>query len=170
MKPLGTQELHTPRLLLRKIKKEDAESLYSIGSLGSSPEDAARLVENMMQYNDDPFTFHWTLDYQGQAVGRIKAWELHPQHHYAQLGYDIGEPFRGIGLMTEAVKAVAEYLLKECEFNRVYCMVRESNPASMHVCEKAGMKHEGFLRKHWQEPDGSYTNVHYYGMLTSDLE
>lgn len=169
MKQLGTHELHTARLLLRKLRKEDAECLYFIGSLGNSLEEAVQLVENMIQYNDDPFTFHWTLDYQGKAIGRIKAWEIHPQHNYAQLGYDVGEPFRGQGLMTEAVRAVSEYLLKECEFNRVYCMVRESNPASMRVCEKAGMKHEGFLRNHWQEPDGNYVNVHYYGMLRSDL-
>ena len=169
MKQPGTQELSTQRLLLRKIKKEDAASLYSVGSLGSSLEEAVEIVENMMKYNDDLYSFHWVLEYQGKAVGRIKGWEIHPQHNYVQLGYDIGAPYRGLGLMTEAVQAVCRYLLKECEFNRVYCMVRESNPASMRVCEKAGLKHEGFLRKHWQEPDGSYVNVHYYGMLSSDL-
>ena len=76
---------------------------------------------------------------------------------------------KGKGLMTEAVKAVSIYLLKECEFNRVYCMVRESNLASNRVCEKAGMKHEGFLRNHWIQGDGSYTNVHYWGLLSSDI-
>ena len=169
MKQSGTQELATERLLLRKLRKEDAESLFAIGCLGSSLEDAVEIVANMMKHNDDPFTFHWVLDYQGKAIGRIKVWEMHPQHHYAQLEYDIGKPFRNKVLMTEAVKAVNAYLLKTCEFNRVYCMVRESNPASMRVCEKAGMKHEGFLRNHWQEPNGNYVNVHYYGMLPADL-
>lgn len=169
MKPLGTQELVTGRLLLRKIKKEDAESLYAAGCLGETLQEAVELVENMMKYNDDPFTFHWALEYQGKAVGRIKGWEIHPQHNYIQLGYDIGATYRCMGLMTEAVQAVCAYLLKECDFNRVYCMVRESNLASMRVCEKAGMQHEGFLRNHWQEPDGTYINVHYYGMLLSDL-
>ena len=170
MKAIGTKNLVTPRLILRKIKREDAESLFSIGILGEDLEDAIRTVENMIQYNDDPMSFHWALEYEGRAIGRIKGWEVDPHNNYVQLGYDIGIPYRGNGLMTEAVKAVSAYLLKECGFNRVYCMVRESNLASNRVCEKAGMKHEGFLRNHWMENDGSYTNVHYWGLLASDID
>ena len=169
MKAIGTMNLNTPRLILRKIKKEDAESLFSVGILGENLEDATNIINNMIQYNDDPMTFHWALEYEGLAIGRIKGWEVDPHNNFVQLGYDIGAPYRGKGLMTEAVKAVNEYLLKECDFNRVYCMVRESNPASNRVCEKAGMKYEGFLRNHWIQEDGSYTNVHYWGLLASDI-
>ena len=169
MKAIGTKTLVTPRLILRKISKEDAESLFSVGSLGESLQDAVQIVANMVQYNDDLMSFHWVLEYEGKVIGRIKGWEVDPHNNFVQLGYDIGVPHRGKGLMTEAVKAVSTYLLKECEFNRVYCMVRESNPASNRVCEKAGMKHEGFLRNHWIQGDGSYTNVHYWGILSSDI-
>lgn len=169
MKAIGTKTLVTPRLILRKIRKEDAENLFSAGSLGESLQDALQIVANMIQHNDDPMSFHWVLEYEGMAIGRIKGWEVDPHNNFVQLGYDIGIPYRGKGLMTEAVKAVSTYLLKECEFNRVYCMVRESNLASNRVCEKAGMKHEGFLRNHWIQGDGSYTNVHYWGILSSDI-
>lgn len=169
MKAIGTKTLVTHRLILRKIRKEDAENLFSAGSLGESLQDALQIVANMIQHNDDPMSFHWVLEYEGMAIGRIKGWEVDPHNNFVQLGYDIGIPYRGKGLMTEAVKAVSTYLLKECEFNRVYCMVRESNPASNRVCEKAGMKHEGFLRNHWIQGDGSYTNVHYWGILSSDI-
>jgi len=169
MKAIGTKNLATTRLILRKIKREDAESLFSMGILGEDLEDATKIVDNMLQYNDDPMSFNWVLEYEGIAIGRIKGWEVDPHNNYVQLGYDIGVPYRGKGLMTLAVKAVSAYLLKECEFNRVYCMVRESNIASNRVCEKAGMKHEGFLRNHWVQEDGSYTNVHYWGLLSSDI-
>jgi len=169
MKAIGTTTLVTPRLILRKISMEDAESLFSVGSLGNSLQDATQSVANMVQYNDDPLSFHWVLGYEGKAIGRIKGWEVDPHNNFVQLGYDIGVPYRRNGLMTEAVKAVCTYLLRECEFNRVYCMVKESNPASNRVCEKAGMKHEGFLRNHWIQEDGSYTNVHYWGMNASDI-
>ena len=169
MNAIGTKTLVTPRLILRKIRMEDARSLFDVGSLGETAEDAARIVDNMILYNDDPMSFHWVLEYEGMAIGRIKGWEVDPQNNFVQLGYDIGIPHRGKGLMTEAVKAVSAYLLKECAFNRVYCMVRESNPASNRVCEKAGMRHEGFLRNHWIQEDGSYTNVHYWGLLLSDI-
>ena len=169
MKAIGTKTLVTPRLILRKIHKEDAESLFSVGSLGESLQEAMEIVANMIQYNDDPMSFHWVLEYEGMAIGRIKGWEVDPHNNLVQLGYDIGVPYRRKGLMTEAVKAVSAYLLTECEFNRVYCMVRESNPASIRVCEKAGMEHEGILRNHWIQNDGTYINVHCFGLLASDL-
>ncbi len=85
-----------------------------------------------------PMTFHWALEYRGKAVGRIKGWEMDPRNGFVQPGYDIGPAYRGKELMTEAVRAVCEYLLRERGCHRVYCMVRESNPASMRVCEKGG--------------------------------
>jgi len=169
MKAIGTRNLVTSRLVLRKLQKEDADNLFNAGILGTDLEDAEKIVKNMIQYNDDLMSFHWALEYNGRAIGRIKGWEVDPHNNFVQLGYDIGIPYRGKGLMTEAVKAVSAYLLKDCEFNRVYCMVRESNPASNRVCEKAGMKHEGFLRNHWMQSDGTYTNVHYWGLLSSDI-
>ena len=169
MKAIGTKTLVTPNLILREIRMEDAESLFSVGSLGENVQDAIECVANMVRYNNDPMSFHWVLEYEGIAIGRIKGWEVDPHNNFVQLGYDIGIPYRRKGLMTEAVKAVCTYLLRECEFNRVYCMVRESNPASNRVCEKAGMKHEGVLRNHWIQDDGTYTNVHYWGMLSSDI-
>lgn len=169
MEALGTKELQTSRLILRQLQIKDAADLFIAGSLGENIEDATQLVQNMMRYNDDPRSFSWVLEYQGKAIGRIKAWEINPQNNYVQLGYDIGEAYRNKGLMTEAVRAVSIYLLKECECNRVYCMIRENNPASLRVCEKAGFLHEGTMRKHWVEPDKSYTNVYVYGLLLSDL-
>ncbi len=169
MKAIGTKFLTTPRLTLRKIQPEDAQSLFSCGILGGSLSEAGEIVGNMMKYNDDPMTFHWALEYEGKAVGRIKGWEVDSRNSFVQLGYDIGAAYRNKGLMTEAVKAVCAYLLGDCGFNRVYCMVRESNPASARVCEKSGMTHEGFLRNHWIEPDGSYVNVHVWGMLASEI-
>lgn len=169
MKAIGTKTLVTPRLILRKIHKEDAASLFSVGSLGDSLQEAMEIVANMIQYNDDPMSFHWVLEYEGMAIGRIKGWEVDPHNNFVQLGYDIGVPYRRKGLMTEAVKAVSAYLLTECEFNRVYCMIRESNPASIRVCQKAGMEHEGILKNHWIQSDGTYINVHCFGLLASDL-
>ena len=169
MIPIGSKELTTPRLLLRKFRLSDGLELFEAGTLGVSPEDATEFVRKMMEFNDDPQTFSWVIDYQGKAVGRVKAWEINPRDNYVQLGYDIGAAYRNNGLMTEAVKAVCEYLLTEAEVNRVYCMVRESNLASRRVCEKAGFTHEGTLRNHWMEADGTYVNVYVYGLLKEDL-
>ena len=169
MNPIGTKELFTSHLTLRKIRPSDAAELYAAGVLGASPEEAEATVANMIRYNDDGMNFHWILEYEGRAVGRIKAWEVNPRDDFAQLGYDIGENYRSRGLMTEAVRAVCAFLLTEGGFNRVYCMVRETNLPSRRVCEKSGMTFEATLRRHFRQPDGSYVDVRVYGILAGEL-
>lgn len=169
MNPIGTRALRTPRLVLRKICASDAAGLHSAGVLGQTLPEAEESVAKMLQYADDGMSFHWILEYQGRAVGRIKAWEVNPRDDYAQLGYDIGESCRSQGLMTEAVRAVCAFLLTDGGFNRVYCMVRETNLPSIRVCEKAGMTFEGVMRRHFKQPDGTYVDVRVYGILASEL-
>ena len=169
MNTIGTRELRTARLLLRKPQIEDAIPLHEAGILGSSPEDAQNILQNMIRYNDDPMNFHWVLCLDGLPIGRIKAWEVNPRDDYAQLGYDLAPSHRCQGYMTEAVRRVCEYLLNDAGMHRVYCMVRESNLPSIRVCEKAGLRYEGFLRQHFKQPDGSFVNVRVYGLLREEI-
>lgn len=168
MNAIGTKELHTERLVLRKLCTTDALELFSVGALGETQAEAEAAVANMICYNDDPLNFHWVIEYQGKAIGRVKAWEVSTRDSYAQLGYDIGPCYRCMGLMTEAIVAVIRYLLLDAEFNRVYAMVRENNVASIRVCEKAGMIHEGTMRRHFAQEDGTYVDVRVYGILSSE--
>lgn len=165
----GTQKLRTDRLILRKLRESDAGELHDGGCLGKTPGEALDAVRKMMENNDDPMNFHWVLEYQGRAAGRIRAWDVSLRDDYAQLGYDIAEAYRCKGLMTEAVGAVCRYLLTEAAFNRVYCMVRETNHASCRVCEKAGMTLDGVMRRHFRQPDGTYTDVRVYSILACEI-
>lgn len=169
MNAIGTNAIRTQRLVLRKMQPSDALDLYDAGALGETLDEAKEAVTNMIRYNDDPLNFHWVLEYKGKAIGRVKAWEVSTRDSYAQLGYDVGSAYRCRGFTTEAVNAVVRYLLTDAEFNRVYAMVRENNIASIRVCEKAGMLHEGTMRKHFVETNGSFSDVRVYGILASDL-
>ena len=169
MNAVGTKELHTPRLTLRKICAADTESLFECGCLGDSLEDAQRSVQKMIQCCNDPMNFHWVMDYQSHSIGRIKAWDISLRDNYAQLGYEIGAAFRSKGLMTEAVRAVCSYMLTEAGFNRLYCTIRENNLPSIRVCEKAGMTFDGIMRKHFKQSDGIYTDVRIYSILASEI-
>lgn len=168
MKEIGTTTLHTDRICLRKLRKGDAADLFDAGVLGDTLTEAEEILSNMIRYNDDPMNFHWVLEYEGKAVGRVKAWEVSVRDSYAQLGYDIGNQYRSLGLMTEAVWAVTRYLLTAADFNRVYCVVRENNLPSIRVCEKAGMTREGVMRKHFADGD-AFVDAIVFGILASDL-
>lgn len=170
MIPIGTRDIITARLLLRRPVLADASALVANHSLAMSLEEAQRCVADMVKEAEKTFCFHWVITMDGEVVGRIKCWEVNPYNGYTQLGYDIGPDYRGRGIMTEAVGAVIRYMLNEADANRVYCSVRENNLASRRVCEKNGMIHEGVLRQHYARQDGGYDDVHLYGIIKSDLK
>lgn len=170
MKAVGTRTITTPRLVLRAPQMADAEPLMRIRSLSMPLAEARKTVAAMVAEYAKPFCFHWVITADGQVVGRIRGWEVNPYNGYVQLGYDTGAEFRCRGYMTEAVQAVVRYLLTEADAHRVYCSVRESNPASCRVCEKNGMRHEGTLRQHYARQDGGYDDVRIYGILREELE
>lgn len=65
----------------------------------------------------------------------------------AELGYWLGEPFWGKGIVTEAVSAITRYAMREFGLVRIYAMPYITNPASAKVLEKAGYMLEGKMRK-----------------------
>lgn len=65
----------------------------------------------------------------------------------AQLGYWLGEPFWGRGIMTEAVQAFTEYAFANFDLCRIAARVFQGNVASRRVLEKAGFRLEGRLRR-----------------------
>lgn len=169
MKPVGSRNITTPRLVLRPQQPSDAEELVRAGSLAMTVPEAKRAVAAMIGEAKKPFCFHWTIVLEGQAVGRIKGWEVDPYNGYVQLGYDIGPAYRGKGYMSEAVSAVIRYLFIQARAHRVYCSVRTGNAASRRVCEKCGMTLEGTMRQHYARQDGGYDDVCIYGILQDDM-
>ncbi len=64
----------------------------------------------------------------------------------AELGYWLGEPFWGRGIMSQAVAEFAAWAFKHIELYRMYANVFATNGASARVLEKAGFECEGRLR------------------------
>ena len=90
--------------------------------------------------------FSWViaLKEDGELAGMITA---RPDEWRVDLGYVLGRNFWGRGYMTEAVRAVVDYLLSEPEVFRVWAVCDVENLASARVLEKAGMRREGVLRR-----------------------
>jgi [ribosomal protein S5]-alanine N-acetyltransferase len=84
-----------------------------------------------------------------EAIGGIGI-RLQPNiyRRSAELGYWLGEPFWGRGIVTKAVKTMVEYAFNNFDLVRIYALVFEWNPASMRVLEKNGFKREARLEKH----------------------
>jgi len=65
----------------------------------------------------------------------------------AELGFWLGEPFWGRGVMTDAVTAFVPWAFERFNLSRIYAQVFGFNPASARVLEKAGFTLEGTLRR-----------------------
>jgi RimJ/RimL family protein N-acetyltransferase len=65
----------------------------------------------------------------------------------AEIGYWLGEPFWGRGIVTEALVAVTRYAIDTCRLTRVYALPFAYNKASCRVLEKAGYTLEAHLRR-----------------------
>lgn len=59
----------------------------------------------------------------------------------AEIGYWIGKPFWGQGLMPEAVEAVIDYALNTLEVTDLWCAYYEGNVKSQRVQEKCGFRY-----------------------------
>jgi RimJ/RimL family protein N-acetyltransferase len=79
-------------------------------------------------------------DRPGELIGIIG---VNNQGDAAELGYWLGRPFWGAGLMTEAVGAVLDALVTYADFDSFEAAARVINPASARVLTKLGFRHEG---------------------------
>ena len=79
-----------------------------------------------------------------EAIGCIGLRRGHDIHcKTAELGYWLGEPFWGQGIMSEAVTQFCGYAFEAFALQRIYAEPFESNRASVRVLEKAGFVCEG---------------------------
>jgi len=84
--------------------------------------------------------------------------------HSAEIGYWLGDPFWGKGIVTEAVKQTVDHAFNVVKVKRLYSSVFESNPASCRVLEKAGFIKEGIGIKSVVKNE-VYLNEIRYGLL-----
>jgi [ribosomal protein S5]-alanine N-acetyltransferase len=87
---------------------------------------------------DDPIHI-FAIDIDGQAVGGIG---IHPQEDIhrknAELGYWLGEPFWGKGIISEAIKVAVDFAFATFAIDRVFARPFGTNTASQKVLEKNG--------------------------------
>lgn len=82
------------------------------------------------------------------------------KNHYCELGYCYGSKYWNKGYATEALKAVIDYLLDECELHVVEAKHYSSNPASGRVMQKAGMMKEAvMIERHYEKDTNSYSDL-----------
>lgn len=144
-------ELTTERLLLRPWEESDAESLYeyakdpAVGPIAGWPvhtsvENSREIIRDVLSAEE---TYAVCLKEDGKAVGSIglmigSASNLSLPDTEGEIGYWIGVPFWGRGLIPEAVKELLRHGFEELKLEKIWCGYFEGNIKSKRVQEKCG--------------------------------
>jgi RimJ/RimL family protein N-acetyltransferase len=123
----------------------------------------------MCESEKQPTVF--AIELNGEAVGGVG---IVPQKDIfrknAEIGYWLGQPFWGKGIITEAVQEITEYAFKHFDIHRLYAGVFEYNPASMRVLEKAGFHFEAILYQSVCKENKLWNEHIYVKFRTDSLE
>lgn len=143
--------IDTPRLILRAPMRGDVPAIAALADNKNIAEKLARLpspytradaiafVEIFSQRADErPFAI--TSDH-GEFLGVVGFTYAMGEH--PELGYWLGEPHWGKGIMTEAVKALLDAAFATGLYPVVRARALQSNAGSIHVLEKAGFRNVG---------------------------
>ena len=150
--------LETERLILRPWEESDAEDLYKyakdpdIGPIAGWPahqsvEESRDVIRNVLN-GKECYAICYKVN--GKPEGPIGTIELKLNGHNAittrddecELGFWIGKPFWGQGLMPEAIKAILRHAFDDLGMQKVWCGYYDGNEKSKRVQEKCGFQYQ----------------------------
>lgn len=182
MKNCGTQRIETDRLILRRYKIEDAGAMYKNWASDSevtkfltwqphSSVDVSRsIIEDWLKKYSDEKYYHWAIvlkDNGNEPIGGISVVHMNEDISMVHIGYCLGRAWWRRGIMSEALKAVTDFMFDTVEVNRVESRHDPRNPNSGKVMQKCGMKYEGTLRSADRNNQG-ICDACYYALLRSE--
>lgn len=144
----------TERLLLRPWELSDAESLFEyakdprVGPIAGWPvhtsvENSRAIIRNVLAIDN---TFAVCLKSAGRAIGSIGLFRPYQSHTdigetELEIGYWIGVPFWGRGLIPEAVRVMQHYAFETLGCTGLWCGYYDGNERSRRVQEKCGFRY-----------------------------
>lgn len=152
--------IETKRLILRKWQISDAESLFKYASCpdvgpiaGWNPhksiEESLDVIKNVFNGKE---CYAICLKANSIAIGAIELklnghTDMTDRDDECELGYWIGKPFWGQGLVPEAGMALLQHGFNELGMTKIWCGYYDGNFKSKRAQEKMGFRYQ------WTTPD-----------------
>ena len=145
--------IETKRLILRRWVECDAEDLYKyacdpdVGPIAGWPthqsvDESREVIKNVFSGKED---YAICLKDDGRAIGAIALklnghTNMTDRDDECEMGYWLGKPFWGQGIMPEAVKEMLRHAFEDLGMQKVWIGYYEGNTKSKRVQEKCGFK------------------------------
>jgi ribosomal-protein-alanine N-acetyltransferase len=184
MKHLGTKELETNRLILRKFELSDTEAIYYNWAndnevtkylMWPTHKDisvtSSVLREWVSKYGDDQF-YQWAIVLKSNGndpIGSISIVKMDDSIKMVHVGYCIGKKWWHQGITSEALSAIVRFFFEEVEVNRIESRHDPKNPNSGKVMEKCGLIYEGTVKQGDWNNQG-ICDYSMYGLVLEDYK
>lgn len=175
--------LETARLILRSWHDDDAEILYkyakdpAVGPVAGwhphlSVEDSRNVIRDILSA---PETYAVVLKENSEPVGSVGVMFGNGIHSAemiegdAEIGYWIGVPYWGKGLIPEAVNCLLRHCFEKLKINRVWCGYYDGNSRSRRVMEKCGFRFH-HTEENKTSPMGDVRTEHFMLLAKDEFE
>lgn len=150
---MGKAILHTERLILRPWRETDAETLYKYASdprigpiagwpVHTSVENSRQIIKTVLSAEE---TYAVTLKRCNEPIGGVglligEKSNISIGDNDGEIGYWIGIPYWGQGLIPEAVRELIRHGFEDIGLEKIWCGYFEGNENSHRVQEKCGFE------------------------------
>ena len=110
---------------------------------------------------------HCAIFYKGRMAGVIGCVKIDLGNRACEIGYWLGDTYRGMGLMTTVCSALLGYLFNSMFMNRVEIRCAVDNVKSIAIPIRLGFKKEGVMRQAAWLND-RFIDLAVYGMLSGE--
>lgn len=174
--------LETPRLRLRELAVDDAPALFTLYSDPQTmrywscppyldPGQALGLIHDIHRGQQAGELVEWGVEERGEdrLVGTLTLHQLDEGNRRAELGFLLGRPWWGQGLMREAAEAALAFAFDPdgLDLHRLEADTDPRNQASIRLLERLGFVREGLQRQRWCVA-GEWSDSALFGLLAPD--
>lgn len=183
MNHLGTKELFTDRLTLRRYEAEDADAVFynwaqdktaahfCSWNICKSAEEALELINGYISQYGNPDYYLWAIELNDleQPVGTVLIKHLDEAALSAEFECWVGSDFIKKGIAKEAVTEVFRFMTENVGLQRIWGKCAADNDGGAKLMVRLGMEYEGLLKKAVKY-DSGIVDATIFGWVYKDSE
>lgn len=177
---IGNLAFQTERLIIRKIKEDDAPDMYDYSRRGETtkyllwnPHPSLAYTRNLIGYLIRDYTNGRYKDLaivykeNNKMIGTVGFTSFDESNNSVEIGYVISPDYWGMGIAPEAIRIILNFAFCELKVNRVEAKYINGNENSRRVMEKCDMLFEG-IQRHKMYIKGQYRDIGTCSILSED--